>query len=305
MNKVWVLDLEKELSPNLIMAGKKFSDDISVISIVEDHSLIADLGVKAIYEIEPKGNIIDDYISTISNILRESASNIIILPNSNAGKTVGVALSEILQAPLATDTQEIELESDRIICSRMMYGGLAVAKEELTSDNVIITVKDYIFDVIKAENSVAPDIIKVELTKQENKINCLEKMPKERKDINLKQAKRIVAVGRGVKNEEDLQMMEELATNIGAELGCSRPISETEKWMPHERYIGISSVSAKPEVYMAIGISGQIQHMVAIKDSGKIIAINSDKNAPIFEYADYGIVGDLYKIVPKLIEGLK
>lgn len=75
--------------------------------------------------------------------------------------------------------------------------------------------------------------------------------------------------------------------------------------MPHERYIGISSVSAKPDVYVAIGISGQIQHMVAIKDAGKIIAINTDKEAPIFSYADYGIVGDLYKVVPKLLESLK
>jgi len=109
----------------------------------------------------------------------------------------------------------------------------------------------------------------------------------------------------GIAKEEDRAMARALCEALGAELGCSRPIAESEKWMEHERYIGISSVMPKPEIYISIGISGQIQHMVGVKDAGKIIVINKDKNAPIFDYADYGIVGDLYKVIPALVNTLK
>jgi electron transfer flavoprotein alpha subunit len=100
-------------------------------------------------------------------------------------------------------------------------------------------------------------------------------------------------------------MAADLGAALGAELGCSRPIAETEKWMERERYIGVSGVMLKPEIYLALGISGQIQHMVGALGSQTILAVNKDKNAPIFQYVDYGIVGDLNKVVPALINAFK
>lgn len=304
--KIWVLDIERELTPNLVMGDLKCSGEISVISVYQNHNELSGLAIKDIYEINATGVIVEDYLATIKQIIEQSGSdNIVLTPNSLSGKTLGVGLSEALVAPYASDVQDIELDGETLVCSRMTYGGLAVAKEKLSGANIIVSIKDYTFNVITNDEAAAPAIIKAELVNPEHNIKCLEKLPKEKKEINLKQAKHIIAVGRGLKEETDLKMIEELASVLSAELGCSRPISETEKWMPHERYIGISSVSAKPDVYIAIGISGQIQHMVAIKDAGKIIAINTDKEAPIFGYADYGIVGDLYKVVPKLLESLK
>lgn len=304
--KIWILDIERELTPNLIMGATKCDGDIAVISVYQNHDELAGLPVKEIYEISPNGVIIEDYLATIKNIVEQSGtSNVVFTPNSLSGKTLGVALSESLDAPYCSEVQDLELDGDAVVCSRMTYGGLAVAKESLTGKNIIVGVKDYTFAVTTTSEGLTPVLNKVDLINEGHNIKCLEKLPKEKKEINLKQAKHIIAVGRGLKQETDLAMVEELAKALDAELGCSRPISETEKWMPHERYIGISSVSAKPDVYVAIGISGQIQHMVAIKDAGKIIAINTDKEAPIFSYADYGIVGDLYKVVPKLLESLK
>ena len=114
----------------------------------------------------------------------------------------------------------------------------------------------------------------------------------------------MVSVGRGIGSKENIALAEQLCKAIGAELACSRPVAENEKWMEHERYVGISNLMLKPELYLAVGISGQIQHMVGGNGAKVIVAINKDKNAPIFNYADYGLVGDIYKVVPALISQL-
>ena len=124
-------------------------------------------------------------------------------------------------------------------------------------------------------------------------------------DGNIGDADKVCSVGRGLAAEKDLPIIEALAEVIGAEVGCSRPIAEENEWMPLDRYVGISGQKFKGSLYLAIGISGQVQHVRGIRDAKIIVAINSDEKAPIFLHADYGIVGDLYKIVPMLTKVLK
>jgi electron transfer flavoprotein alpha subunit len=123
--------------------------------------------------------------------------------------------------------------------------------------------------------------------------------------VDLPSAPMVVGIGRGLKAQADLTLIEELATALGAELGCSRPLAEGVDWMPKERYIGISGQHIAPRLYMAVGISGQLQHMFGARDSEVIVAVNSDADAPIFAECDYGLVGDLYRIVPALVAALK
>lgn len=125
------------------------------------------------------------------------------------------------------------------------------------------------------------------------------------KTVDLKGAQRIVSIGRGLSKQEDLPIIEQLAEALDAQVGCSRPLVEDYKWMKLERQVGLTGTTVTPRLYMAVGISGQIQHIVGMKDSEIIVAINSNRNAPIFDYADYGIVGDLYEVVPQLIEAAK
>ena len=122
--------------------------------------------------------------------------------------------------------------------------------------------------------------------------------------VRLEEAEIIVSVGRGFKKKEDIQMAFELAKILGGQVGCSRPIAADLKWLPEEHWVGLSGKKVKPKLYLAIGISGQPQHIAGILDSRIIAAINSDPAAPIFQYADYGVVEDLYKIVPILINKL-
>jgi len=122
--------------------------------------------------------------------------------------------------------------------------------------------------------------------------------------VDLSQAEIIVAVGRGIKEPQNLEMAKKLASLLGGELAASRPICD-EGWLPMERQIGSSGQTVAPKLYLALGISGAIQHVVGMKGSRTVVAINKDANAPIFEVADYGIVGDLFEIVPALIEALE
>ncbi len=136
------------------------------------------------------------------------------------------------------------------------------------------------------------------------KAKVLERKSKEA-EVDLSKAEVVVAVGRGLKRKEDLEMIRELAQILGGEVACTRPLSADLKWLPEERHVGMTGVRVKPKLYIALGISGQIQHVVGFRDAGTVISVNIDPDAPIFEVSDYGAVADLYEVVPLLIKELK
>jgi electron transfer flavoprotein alpha subunit len=136
-------------------------------------------------------------------------------------------------------------------------------------------------------------------------VKVVGRSPKRSESVDLADAKTIVCVGRGIEKPEDIALAKELADALGGEIGCSRPIAEELNWLPEERYLGISGKKVKPNLYVGVGVSGQIQHVTGIRDSKIILAINRDENAPIFEAADFGIVGDLYQVVPMLTSELR
>ncbi|WP_069633055.1 FAD-binding protein [Campylobacter pinnipediorum] len=249
-------------------------------------------------------DIFENFSSTvIANI--ENQSGVILMPNTKRCKVMAGILGAKLNAGVSTKVNDIKIVENSVESMKMMYGGLAIATEKINSKIAIVLVNSGTFEQADGNHSNNGEVKELQLVKSNTSIKCINKLPKTASSVDLGKAKKIIAVGRGIAKEEDLEMIKELCAAIGAELGCSRPIAEGEKWMEHERYIGISSVMAKPDVYISIGISGQVQHMVGVKDADKIIVINKDKNAPIFDYADYGIVGDLYKVVPALINSLK
>ena len=153
------------------------------------------------------------------------------------------------------------------------------------------------------EGSNQTNILEVNVD-ADNTIKSLDKFKESKGEVDLSSAEIIVSVGRGISKEENMQLGEELSKSLSAEIGSSRPVVDYG-WLPHERQVGSSGQVVSPKLYFAVGISGAIQHQVCMKGSDNIIAINKDPNAPIFEIADYGIVGDLFEIIPKLTELIK
>ena len=228
----------------------------------------------------------EDYASAIAAEIKAVPNAIVLVNNSIRGHLLAGKISVYLDTAVISGANNLSVEEDQFICSRMVYGGTAQRKEVFTKPYGIVTIAGGMFDVV-------PD------GGETTDIRAIEGAP-----VNLAAAKRIVDIGRGLAAEEDLDMCRKLAKLLDAEVGCSRPIAENNKWMPKACYMGITGVQVKPDLIVTLGLSGQVQHIGGINKSKVIVAINKDKAAPIFKNADFGLVGDMYKIVPALIEKL-
>ncbi|WP_308620788.1 FAD-binding protein [uncultured Desulfovibrio sp.] len=250
-----------------------------------------------------EGQFFENYVPTIARAVKErsapDARTLVLLPSDKRGKAVAAKIGVALGAAVISDVNAI---SDAGFC-RMVHGGLAQGVETPTTPIVVVTVAPGAFPAQEAENGEG-EAEELTFIAPANGITMREVRPRAAASVNVGKARRLVAVGRGFAKKEDLALARALAEAMGAELACSRPIAEGEQWLERERYVGVSGVMVKPAVYLAVGISGQIQHMVGARESSLILAVNKDKNAPIFGFADYGIVGDLYKILPVLTNAL-
>jgi electron transfer flavoprotein alpha subunit len=200
---------------------------------------------------------------------------------------------------MASDVSSVSFADGNVNCERTMFGGAVVESETLTGLSVV-TVPAGKF----APSQGSSEIVNIELT-ADDRVVQIGAVPIEKKGADLKAAEKVVCVGMGLEKAEDIQMAEQLAEVLGAEIGCSRGVAEERHWLPVEQYIGISGNVIKPKLYLSLGVSGQVQHVFGARDSKLIVAINNNEKAPIFRSADYGIVGDMYEIVPLLIEALK
>lgn len=175
--------------------------------------------------------------------------------------------------------------------------------ETIASPFAVITLSSGTFDAQQPDTARSGEVHTVQWQAPAIAVTRTATQARQSNSVDLDKARLVVSVGRGIGSKENISLAEALCQTIGAELACSRPVAENEKWMEHERYVGISNLMLKPELY-GRGISGQIQHMVGANGAQTIFAINKDKNAPIFQYADFGIVGDALKILPALTAAL-
>ena len=202
---------------------------------------------------------------------------------------------------------EFDEERQRLVMERLLYGGARQCRRwsvrpvrRWRSDPA-----PHLRSGSSGERQMGRGSIR-ELTSQPvSGATIISQKPRTREAVDITEAKTVVCVGRGVEKEEDLQLARELAGVFGGEVGCTRPMAEELHWLPEEVYLGISGKKIKPDLYVGVGGSGQIQHVTGIRDSKIVVAVNRNENAPIFEAADYGIVGDLYQVVPELVAELK
>lgn len=289
---VWVYADAAERYADLIAGARRFGAVVN--AVVPCESCAAELracGPAAVYNLGlAEGEAIENYAETIAS-LAQGEGNLFLFDATRRSKALAAGVAAKRGAGLVNDALSLEV-GDAVKATFRTYGGLAAAAVRIVSADAVVTVGAGVFEPEPADASADIPVIAVE------------KVAPAAASVDLTKAKRVIGIGRGIAKQEDIAMIEAFAKAIGAEIGCSRPIAEGEHWMERERYIGVSGTQLKADIYIALGISGQIQHMVGAADCGVILAVNKDKNAPIFKDADAGIVGDLYKIVPELTRAL-
>lgn len=310
ISNVWVFSDAESRLPEAIAGAAQLGEKVSafVIGSQDDAAKAFSFGADAVYHLgeNDSARIVESYTETMAKVIAEGDKPcMVLLPGTRRCKALASLLGVKLEAGVVTEASEISAEGEGVQVKHMVYGGLAMGDEKIASPVSIVVFGGGVFQAAEADGSKTGEAVSVDFVEPKTAIKCIERQPKQGSSVDLNKAKRIVAIGRGISKQEDMKLAEDLCAAIEAEMGCSRPIAEGEKWMEHERYIGISGVMPKPELYLALGISGQVQHMVGANGSQAIVAVNKDKNAPIFDYADYGIVGDLYKVVPALVDAFK
>jgi electron transfer flavoprotein alpha subunit len=250
----------------------------------------------------------DAFVQAIAQVVGQLNPRHVLLPHTYQTRDFAPTLATRLDRALVTDVTAIHGSGDGARFSRPMFQGKLVAEVELSGPAphfVSVQIGAFRADAVhKAASAVAvkPATVQIDAAAVRQKPEAAFQEAKQA--VDLSQAERIVAVGRGIKSQENIAVAEALAKAFGAELAASRPICDNG-WLPMERQIGSSGQTVAPKLYVALGISGAIQHLVGMKGARIIVAINKDADAPIFEIADYGITGDLFEIAPALTAELQ
>lgn len=228
------------------------------------------------------------YAKAIAGIINDDKSCIGLFGSTLEDKRVAALVAAAVDCGLVTDATSVAATDDGLETERMTYGGLAVAKE-VTVFPALVTVPAHSYDAY-AEQGAAATIEEVAVSGNDGvSLTSSEPLVYEGQDISA--ADKLVVVGRGLP-EAALPKVDEVAKAIGAEIGCTRPVAEDNKWYPLEKYIGISGKTVKPDLYLGLAVAGQIQHVAGMRESKVIVAVNTEETAPIFNACDYGIVGD-------------
>lgn len=271
----------------------------------EDPAVLFDNGYEEVIRVhcEPRDSFGPErYTHVLMALVKERAPLAILFDASKTGTEVCARVSSRLGLPAATGCRAVRVEDATLVVERLAYGGRFTAVQKFEKPPFLLSVipKDIPHPVGGRSGGVVTEAT-VQFAGSSVKVEGEELG---RTGGGLDRAERIVAVGRGLRRKEDLEMITSLASVLSAEIAATRPLTEDLRWLPPQVQVGISGKTVKPKLYVACGVSGQIQHIAGMRESQIVVAINTDKDAPIFQEADYAIVGDMYQVLPALTQAL-
>lgn len=243
------------------------------------------------------------YSSIVAEAAKAEGAKVVVMTASFSGKIIAPRVSIKLNAGLAENAIDLPKMDGSFVVKKGAYSGKAFAFVEMISEVKIISMMPNSYKVVMQEVAPSISVFNAESSAKDKAITIKETIRSTDK-VSLPDAELVVSAGRGMKGPENWGMIEELANVLGAATACSKPVSDAG-WRPHSEHVGQTGIAISPNLYIAIGISGAIQHLAGVSSSKVIVVINKDPEAPFFKAADYGIVGDAFEVVPKLIEGAK
>ncbi|EAA0001866.1 TPA: electron transfer flavoprotein subunit alpha/FixB family protein [Clostridioides difficile] len=323
-NGVWVIGEQREGKINpvtieLIGEGRKLADQLGkelavVIAGYEVEKEVKELlhySVDKVYYINDpllKDFTTDGYAISIANLIERKKPEVVLVGATSIGRDIAPRIAGKVGTGLTADCTKLEIDStdNKLLQTRPAFGGNLMATIVCPKNRPqMSTVRPGVMaKAVRNESETGIlEVVTPELTEKMIRTRLVEILPQEKKSVNLTDARIIVSGGRGLKRAEGFELIKELADKLGAEIGASRAAVDSG-WIEHSHQVGQTGTTIRPELYIACGISGAIQHLAGMSDSKYIVAINKDAKAPIFSICDYGIVGDLYEIIPEMIESL-
>jgi len=242
------------------------------------------------------------YTSALAKVVEKEDAGVIILSHNNTGKALAPRLSVKLNAGVVSGVAALPESTDPMVIAKKVFNGKAFSRVKITTQVKVLTLSQNSFELIESDNQAVVENMSPELDDAPKTV--VQEVDKQTGKIILTDAEIVVSGGRGMKSADNWSPLVELSDLLGAALACSRPVSD-EGWRPHDEHTGQTGKIIAPNLYFAFGISGAIQHVAGVSSSKCIVAVNTDKDAPIFETADYGIIGDALKVLPELINEIR
>jgi electron transfer flavoprotein alpha subunit len=298
----------KKAALEAVTYGKKLADASGdtcaalTFGSVENAAQLGKYGASKVYNVASIGDFDSQvYAKAIGDVATQIGAKVIILSHSSTGKSLTGRLAARFDAGSVAGANAVPSLSSGFKVKKSVFSGKAIAEYNITSDMKIVAVMGNCLQPEISGADVTVESLTVSLAASRIRVKSVKTQDG---IVPLPEAELVVSAGRGLKGPENWGIVEDLATAMGATTACSRPVADAH-WRPHHEHVGQTGVAIRPNLYIAIGISGAIQHLAGVNNSKVIVVINKDAEAPFFKAADYGVVGDAFEIVPKLTEAYK
>ena len=308
MSVIWIIAENESWTAGLVAGARAVDAGARIVAFVNGdekaaRAAIAQGADQAFSLPLPPDTLWEAFVPVLTAKAAADKPALVLVGASRRGRDMAAQLGARLDAPCFSDARNLSVNGNTVTAETMVYGGMAVKNASATAETVLATIGAKDYEPVPADDSRSGDV--AVLSPAPSPARVTERKPRAAQTVNLGEAAKVVGVGRGFTEEGDLAKARELAGAIGAEVACSRPIAEFFKWMPEECYIGISGQVIKPQLYLAVGISGQAQHYFGVRDAKVIVSVNKDAECLMNQNSDYYIVGDWKEVVPGLLKALQ
>ena len=271
------------------------------IGTVSDAGSLGKYGAGKVYNISGEDVDSQNVARAIADVAEKIGADVVVMPFTSTGKSIQGRVAARLNAGVVSGVSALPDLTNGFVVRKPVFSGKAYADTKITSDKKVLSIMGNAIPLEELGTAIEVESIDVALSPCKVKKMSIEKQAG---GIPLPEAELVVSGGRGLKGPENWNVLLDLAEALGASTACSRPVADMD-WRPHHEHVGQTGIAIRPNLYIAMGISGAIQHLAGVNNSKTIVVINKDPEAPFFKAADYGVVGDLFEIVPKLTEAIK